>query len=190
MAYLLKIWKVMTLAQKEIIERKSEKGHLEDEIRAMAREVGVQHKPFPNAEEKKYDTALDKNEDFKKQLGPFAKRIPLQRKKDETDKAKPEHTQTRFDLRVTEFLYFEDHKPRPVSQQNLEKFSAWCPNWFHSMLDPLSADDARNYLTIVYRLIFPDSEITAEWKPAREKSNVIPGGPRPTPKRSGPQPPL
>jgi hypothetical protein len=192
MAFLLRIWKAMDSAKKARVEQKSEKGgHLETELRAMAREVGVQNHPFPNAEEKKYDATLDKNNEFKTQLGPYARRTEILRKKEELEKAKLEHPQTHFEIRYTEFLYFEDHKPKPVSQQNLEKFLAWCPNWFHSMLDPLSADDARNYLTIIYRLIFPEpSEITADWKPTREKSVVLPGAARPPQKRSGPQPPL
>jgi hypothetical protein len=54
------------------------------------------------------------------------------------------------------------------------------------MIDPLSADDARNYLTIVYRLLFPEgSEINDDWKPSRAKAPIAPGASRPTQKRSG-----
>jgi Protein of unknown function (DUF3106) len=188
-ANLLRVWNKLTQAQRAEVERQALKGHLESEIRSLANVVGVQFHHLPNIEEKKYDAILDGNEEFKKQLGHFAKRVEV--KKNDAAKAKGEHPQTRFEFHFTEFRYFEDHKPKPVLQTNLEKFSAWCPAWFHSMIDPLSADDARNYLTLVYRQIFPEpSEITAEWKPAKEKSAAIPGAPRPTPKRSGPQPPL
>jgi hypothetical protein len=133
----------------------------------------VKAHPFPAADEKHYDAILDSNSDLKRDL-------------------RLDNPQTRSSYHFTEFLYFEnpDHKPKPVSQQNLEKFSNFCPAWFHAMTDPLSADDARNYLTIVYRQLFPDSEITADWKPAKEKAAVSPAVPRPPAKRSGSSAPL
>ena len=128
-----------------------------------SKSVGVAFQPFPTAEEKHYDALLDADEAFKKQLGPYAKRAEQATKKaDGTSKAEgtaravpssgsPSSSTSR------------STSPRPVSQENLERFSASCPTWLHAMLDPLSPDDARAYLTILYRLLYPEpGEMPAE----------------------------
>src|SRR6185312_14845539 len=130
-------------------------------------------------------------ENFKRQLGQFAKRVDAFPKKAENAHAKGETPQKRFEFRFTEFLYFEDHKPKPVSQQNLERFSAACPGWLHAMLDPLSPDDARTYLTILYRLIYTDiAEIPADTKPAKSSTTPNPGLSRPGSKKAAPATPF
>ncbi len=54
------------------------------------------------------------------------------------------------------------------------------------MLDPLSADDARAYLTIVYRLIYPEpGEMPAEAKTAKPSTSPETSAPKPVPKKSG-----
>jgi hypothetical protein len=182
-AQLLRIWHTMDKAERYQLENRQGKTQFANEIREYGRQHHTPSHPFPAAEDKKYDEILNTDE-FRAQLRNFADRTEIPSKKDEAAKGKAEQPRTRFRLHFAEFLYFEDHKPKPVSQQNLEKFSNFCPNWFHTMIDPLSADDARNYLTIIYRLIFTDTgEITADWKPAREKATTVPGSARPTPKK-------
>jgi hypothetical protein len=193
-AQALRIWQTLTPAERYALENRDGQVHYGSELREYNKKnPRVKAHPFPIADERHYDAILDGNAEFKKQMGSYSRRMDIPSKKDDNGKAKAEPSGTRFELRFAEFLYFEDptHKPKPVSQANLEKFSNFCPNWFHAMIDPLSAEDSRNYLTIVYRLIFPEgTEITADWKPSKEKTAVAPGTPRPTPKRNGSAAPL
>jgi hypothetical protein len=190
-AYLLRVWNRLTPAKKTEIERQPEHQHLFAEIRALGKTVGVQSHGFPLAEDRVYDSRLDGDETFKKQLGQYAKRVDVASKKSEAAANKCEPVPKRFELRFTEFLHFEDHKPKPVSQQNLERFSASCPNWFHAMLDPLSPDEARNYLTILYRQIYTDNgEFPSDTKATKSSTAPTPGANRPSSKKSGPAAPF
>jgi hypothetical protein len=166
-AHLLKIWNKLPAQKKTEIQRHQDRGPMFKEIRDQNRFYGVQFVPFPAAEEKHYDALLDADRNFKEQLGSHSKRVDMTPKKAEAAHAKGEVVAKRFELRFTEFLYFEEHKPKAVSQENLERFSTSCPAWLHSMLDSLSAEDARNYLTILYRLLYPEpGEMPVEPKPA------------------------
>jgi hypothetical protein len=184
-AQLLKIWNKLDSPKKAEIEKHQERGRLFREIREQNKYYGVAYVPFPIAEEKHYDAILENDKAFKDQLGHFAKRVDLTPKKSEAAHAKGENVPKRFELRFAEFLYFEDHKPKPVAQKNLERFSASCPGWLHSMLDPLSADDTRNYLTILYRLLYPEpGEMPADPKPAKASPAKTPSPAGPATKKS------
>ena len=90
-----------------------------------------------------------------------------------------------FEHPFAEFLYFEENRPPAVSQKNLERFSADCPPWLHSMTDPLSPDDARQYLTILYRLLYPHpGEMPTETKSTKAATGP-PAAPRPAAKKAG-----
>jgi hypothetical protein len=187
-AHLLRIWKLLTPAKKLEIERQKDRLALHKEIKAQGKSVGVAFQPFPSAEEKHYEAFLDTNEAFKKQLGPYARRDGAKKKADAGGKS--EVPPKPYELRFAEFLYFEEHKPKSVSQANLERFSASCPNWLHEMVDPLSPDDARAYLTILYRLLYPEpGEMPAE-KPAKAAADSKSSTPKPSPKKSGPAGPF
>jgi hypothetical protein len=190
----LRIWNKLLPPQKAEIEKKQERGHILAEIRAQNKSAGVQFQPFSVAEEKHYDAELDANKAFKDQLGlPYTRRVDLAPKKSaEAAHAKGEPVPKKFELRFTEFLYFEAHKPKPVSQKNLERFSDSCPAWLHSMLDSLSPDDARNYLTILYRQMYPEpSEMPADAKPATKAApGATPSPARTNTKKSGPASPF
>ena len=162
-AQYLRIWKVLTAQKRLEIGRLPDRKAQFRAIAAQQKSVGVPPQPFPHAEEARYEAPLNADDNFKKQLGTLANRItPFAKKTEVNPKAEPPHS--RFELRFAEFLYFEEHKPRAVPQANLERFSASCPAWFLETLDPLSPDDARAYLTIVYRLIYPDSEMPVDPK--------------------------
>jgi hypothetical protein len=189
-AHMLRIWTLLTPAKKIEIERQQPRSRLFKEINLQQKSVRVPFQPFPNAEEKLYDARLESDETFKKQLGPFSKRVDAFPKKAEA-LPKGEVPPKRFELRFSEFLYFEDHKPRPVSQANLERFSVSCPGWFHEMLDPLSSDDARAYLTIVYRLLYPEpAEMPADAKTTKGSASSTPSTPKPGGNKSSPDLPM
>jgi hypothetical protein len=188
-AHLLKIWKALTPGKKVELERNKDRLTLLKEIRGQGKNVGVAFHPFPQAEEKHYDDLLDGDEAFKKLLGPYAKRVEAARKKADAQ-GKGDAAPRPNNLRFAEFLYFETHKPKAVSQANLERFSAWCPNWLHEMLDPLSPDDARAYLTILYRLLYPHPDEMPVEKPAKAPADAKSESPKSTPKKSGPAGPI
>jgi hypothetical protein len=174
-AYLLRIWKLITPLRKSEIEKEEPRKRIQS-ILAQHREKGVANQPFPEAEEKHYHAQIVGDPTLKRLLPspPLAKKAA----------PKPD------ERRLAEFLYFEEHKPKAVLQANLERFSASCPNWLLEMLDPLSPDDARAYLTIVYRLLYPEpGEIPADVKPAKTATPPKPGAEKPT-KKSGPAGPF
>jgi hypothetical protein len=182
-AHLLRIWNRLTPQRKLEIGRNKDRLALLKEIKAEQKNQAIPFQPFPGAEEKKYEAQLDNNEAFKKQLGPYARRVEAKKKAE----AKGEANHRPYELRFAEFLYFEEHKPKAVTQANLERFSASCPNWLHEMLDPLSPDDARAYLTILYRLLYPEpGEMPAEAKPAKSSTTPKPSSPKAGATKSGP----
>ena len=91
----------------------------------------------------------------------------------------------RADHPYAEFLAFEDpaHRPQPVPADPFARFLASCPPWLLAMTDPLNPDDARAYLTILYRLLYPfPGEMPAS---ASAKLAEPPPAPKPAPKPQG-----
>jgi hypothetical protein len=188
-ANLLRIWKHITPARKLELERQRDRGSLFKEILGHQALVGA-FQSFPAAEEKRLEARLDGDETYKKQISPFIRRPEVNAKKAE---AAPKWAafQRLNQLRFAEFLYFEEPKPKAVSRPNLERFSASCPNWLHEMVDPLSPDDARAYLTILYRLLYPEpGEMPAEARPARGSAEPKPSTAKPGSNKSGSAGPL
>ncbi len=59
------------------------------------------------------------------------------------------------------------------------------------MLDPLSPDDARAYLTILYRLLYPEpGEMPVETKARQGRNRLADSPAEPSPKKSGPAGPF
>jgi hypothetical protein len=179
-ADLLRIWAKLSDAKKAEIGRRQERGRIFAEIRAQRKAVSVPFQFFPLMDEKFYDSRIEADPTFRKLLGLGAGRADAAAKKGESTPTKTEIAQKKSEKKAehpfAEFLYFEDHKPKAVS--------ASCPAWFHAMLDPLSADDARAYLTIVYRLLYPEpTEMPAE--PPKPAAGPATAPPKPSPKKSG-----
>jgi hypothetical protein len=191
-AHLLKIWKLLTPARRLEIERQRERGVILREILGYQGSVGVAFQPFPAAEEKRLDAKLEADEVFKKQLGPILARRPEANPKKAEAVAKGAFLRPN-QVRFAEFLYFEEpeHKPKAVSRRNIERFAASCPNWLREMIDPLSPDDARAYLTIVYRLLYPEpGEMPAEARPAKPSAESKPPAAKPGEGKSRPAGPF
>jgi hypothetical protein len=177
-ANLLRIWNKLPRGTKAEIEKKHERGPLFNAIRNEAKAVGVRQIPFPAEDEAKYISLIEANAELKQVFGPPIKGSDAAQKKAETAKKKVEHP-------FAEFLYFEENRPPAVSQKNLERFSADCPPWLHSMTDPLSPDDARQYLTILYRLLYPHpAEMPAESKPTKAATSPPAAPPRPAARKA------
>ena len=194
---MLRIWEKLTPLKKAELEKKRNRADFRAEITLEARTLNLTQKPFPRDEEKIYDARIEGDAEFKQFLYPLYPALRQlensAKKSDEAQKKADSAVKKRVERPFAEFLYFEDHKPKPVSQRNIERFLTSCPAWFQAMLDPLSADDARAYLTIVYRLLYPEStEMPAEAKPAKA---ATPPGPTPSsagqaPKKSKPAAPF
>ncbi len=59
------------------------------------------------------------------------------------------------------------------------------------MVDPLSPDDARAYLTILYRLLYPEpGEMPVEARPAKAPAEAKPSTAKPGSNKSGSAGPL
>ena len=187
-AFLLKTWNKLTPAQQVMIDTQRERGRHIAEIRAKSKTVGIIDQPLPPAERDRYHARLVADAGFKKQFPEYPKQFDASSKKNAaSSKAEPDRSEQNF----AEFLYFEENKPKSVSQRNLERFSATCPDWLHEMLDSLSPDDTRAYLTILYRLLYPEpTELPADAKPARPSTSSAPKFSKPAAKKSGPAGPF
>jgi len=179
-ANLLQVWNKLTAARKAEIEKRPHRRQVIDEIKAQARGLDARKFRLSAAEEEFYDARLEKDEAFRKMIAPIVRRVEEAQRKAEAEKGhdaakKKVDAKKQAEHPYAEFLYFEDHKPRPVAQKDLERFSASCPSWLHAMLDPLSPDDARDYLTIVYRLLYPHpTEMPAAPKDTRPTTPAPP----------------
>ncbi len=151
------------------VEPRAEADRLRAEADRLAAEARKKKEVAQKEAQARADEALRKAE-------AASRTAEAARKKADSSQKKAEHP-------LAEFLYFEENRPRPVDPRNLERFAASCPPWLRAMVDPLSADDAREYLTIIYRQVYPHpAEIPADPGPARGPERPAPG-PKPASKR-------
>ena len=153
MAYFLRIWAELPPEKRAEVEKKP-LDKIPGELRAQGRTLKVRNDPFPPEQEKAYDAKLEADDEFKPLVEPMIRRAEQAARKGEVAK-KAETTQKRFEHPFAEFLYFEENRPRPVDPANLARFAESWPDWMRAMTDSLAADDARDYLAIVYRLLYP-----------------------------------
>ncbi len=166
MAYFLKIWRDLPPEKRSEIEKKPF-SKVRDELRSQAKKINFKFEPFPADQEKIYDEKLEKDDEFKPLIEQMARKVEQAVKKSEALK-KAEAVQKRFEHPYAEFLYFEEHHPTPVDPGRLNRFGEWCPEWLHALTDSMSADDAREYLTILYRSIYPiPNEMPEPSKPTK-----------------------
>ncbi len=183
-AHLLKVWNKLLPARKAEIEKQHERGRLFTAIRAEAKSVGVRREPFPAEDEAVLIPRIEGDADLKQIFGPFAKGSDAPPRKNEAAQKKAETAKKWLEHPFAEFLYFEEHRPPAVSQKDLERFSAACPAWLHSMTDPLSPEDARQYLTILYRRLYPHpGEMPTDQKPPQSPAKG-PVAPKPALKKA------
>ena len=76
-------------------------------------------------------------------------------------------------------VYYLEHPPRPVDSDHLAQFFAAMPPWIRPSFNAYPPDEARRRLTIIYRLLYPDSEFGAR-KPETEIKGQISPPPAPT----------
>ncbi len=180
MARALQGWNRMTPAERADLI-KSAGDRLVPGLRAHARTLKVPLARLPEADEAEFDALLTNDKDFSDLIVHRNIRDFVPKNIEKATRAadalkKIEHP-------YAEFLYFDRHPPASVTPARFEKFAAGCPPWLLATLDPLSPDDARNYLTIIYRVLYPapteiDSPGPAKGKGA-EPSNPPVAGPRP-----------
>jgi len=192
-SFLLQIWNQLTPKKQAEIGKRGG-AELRNQIRSQAKATGVHRDWSVFAEEGPLLKRLESDPDFKQLLGPMARRaIETPPKKAGSESKTGEAPEKRADLILrrlehpfTEFLYYEDHPVRPVDPKNLERFVAACPAWFLGSIDPLNPDDARNYLSIVYRRIYPHPAEFSE--PGKDRSKVE-TPPRPASRKAQTSPP-
>ncbi len=166
MAPLLKIWIGLPPDKRAEIEKKP-LAKIRDDLRGHAKAAKVKFDPFPPDQEQIYEQKLEKDDEFKPLIEQMIRKVEQAAKKSEAHK-KAEAVQKRFEHPYAEFLYFEDHHPAPVDPGRFNRFGESCPEWLHAMTDSLSAEDARDYFTILYRLIYPiPNEMPEPTKPSK-----------------------
>jgi hypothetical protein len=189
MAFILQVWNKLPNEKKQSISA-LRGGKLFAAIRAEAGHLGVAHQRLPADVDRVYQARLEADPALKSLLG-TSTRKPEPAKKDETSARVPEKNAKQVDHPYAEFLYFEDpeHRPKPVPLNHFARFEASCPPWLQAMTDPLVPDDARAYLTAVYRLLYPYPSEMPEKVPG--PSAPGPATPKPAPKSpTGPASPL
>ena len=166
-AFLLKVWQKLPQERKAEVAKKPP-AKIRDDIKAFAGTAGIKFDQFPAIQERTYAAKLQADDEFKPLLEPMLRRVELAAKKGESTK-KADNAQKRFEHPYAEFLYFEEkpNRPRTVTPELLERFAEACPDWFHKLTDSLSADDARDYCSLVYRLIYPIGEMPEPPKPTK-----------------------
>ena len=184
-AFLLRIWEKLTPAEQAEIAKRSGR-QLRDQIRNHRSAVHITRDHALLSEESAYTARLEADPDYRAFLAGTVKRMAeTTQKKAETATRKNEAAARkagdplrRMEQPYAAFLYFEDHPSKPIPPGNLDRFVASLPAWFLAMLDPLTAEDARDYLTVVYRQLYPYPDEMPD--PARAKSTPKPA-PRITP---------
>lgn len=184
-AFLIKVWGKLSPQRQAEIARKPP-ARIREDLKAEAGAAGVQLDQLPANQERSYAAKLAQDDEFRPLLDSVIRRVEQAiRKGDATRKA--DNAQKRFEHPYAEFLYFDEHRPRPVAPELLERFAESCPDWFHGMTDSLSADDARDYCTLVYRLIYPAGEMPEPPRPAKAGPGPAPSkAPRTRPDPNGP----
>jgi len=165
-AFLLKVWQALPPEKRAEIEKKSIP-KLREELRSQAKKLSVALEAFTPEQEKTLDEKLENDDEFK----PFVDQMIRNHEKAVREgkvQKKADTPQKRYERPFAEFLYFEENRPHLVDPTRLTRFGESCPEWFHSTIDSLSADDARDYLTILYRLIYPlPTEMPESTKPTK-----------------------
>lgn len=148
------------------------------------REMKIPHqRPTPSEIEALYDRALESGR------FPYLKKTEEARKQAKQN-SKEAEKQTRIKHRFVDNYYFVEHPPAKVNPDKLLQFDRALPFWIRGGLDPLSPDEARRRLTVLYRLVYPHGEMPDVVKsaaPATSDRPASPGPSRPpaTPKRAG-----
>jgi hypothetical protein len=188
MAFILQVWNKLPDEKKRTVSA-LRGGRLVAAIRAEANRMKVTYQPFPTEMDRKYEARIEADPTLKGLVGTPAKKPDAAKKAEEAPPKAPDKPARRVEHPYAEFLYFEDpeHRPRPVPPQHFARFVGSCPPWLLAMVEPLTPDDARAYLTALYRLLYPHPSEMPEKAPAPPAS----GPPRPAPKpAAGPAVPL
>jgi hypothetical protein len=123
-------------------------------LRELRKDYEVSVQRVPQEDDRLYDAKLETDAKLKEVLGLYFRRTTPKKALD-LAVAKRKEAVAHFDLPLVELLYYDKHPPKPVKDRDLERFQAACPDWFLATVDPLSSDEARQYLSVVYRLIYP-----------------------------------
>ncbi len=84
--------------------------------------------------------------------------------------------------------YLLQHPPAAVKAERLDQFAASFPAWVQPTFDPLPPDEARRWLTAVYRLVFPAPEEIKPAAPSAPANQAKSQGPGPRSKPQAPRP--
>ena len=158
----LKVWHDLTLGKRAEIA-KSPPGKIREELTIAAQTMKTRLDRFSGDQARLVGAKLEADPEFQAVVEPMLRPVDQAVRQGDAGK-NVNNAPQQVDQPLAEFRYFEEHRPKPVDPARLERFASWCPDWFRLLTDSLSADDARDFYTILYRLI-PDVAETVE--PAR-----------------------
>ena len=161
----LKVWHDLTPERRAEIA-KNPPGKIREELTLAAKRMKIRLDRFSPDQEKVFTEQLETDPEFQPVIELMLRKVERSFQQGDASK-KADLTQNKFEHPLAEFRYFEEHRPKPVDPARLERFASWCPDWFHLMTDSLSADDARDFYTILYRLIPTVAETVELAKPAK-----------------------
>ena len=184
MAFLLQVWMKLTDDQrKKLADLHGEP--LLSALRTEANRLKIKQPARPAEVDKVHEPKVEADRLLSRVAG-----IPPKRA-GEPDAEAAEKKPRRSANAYAEFLYFDDPatRPRPVTPANLARFESACPPWFLAMTDTLNAEDARAYLTAIYRILYEFPAEVPEKAPAPTTGTPTP--PRPATKpQAAPTPPF
>ena len=179
-AYLLKVWKALA-PEKQVELGKQPFVKIRDELKnqASSLKMSFDRDRFPGDQDKTYAAKLESEAEFKL-IEPILRKLEQAPRKAEATK-KAANVLKKGEHPFAELLYFEDNRPRLVDQGRLERFASSSPDWFRAVTDSLSADDARDYYLLLYRLLYPSpAEMPEPVKPSKVgPETAIKKAPRP-----------
>ncbi len=161
----IKVWFALSEAQKETIRKLIEPERLR-KLAQFATDLKLEPVKKPSAQTTEKLLAHVS----KTRLFPFVKKFE-DAKKDESVKA-----------RLLDHYYFLENRPKKARPEKILQFDDSLPFWIRSSFDTLPPDEARRRLTILYRLVFPDTEMPD----AKPKAAPLPA---PAAKATAPAPP-
>lgn len=179
MAGLLRVWLALPAERRAAIDRKSWAA-IHAELRAEMRAQKIRPEELPADQEQRYDARLEANPDFRPLIEAKVRRVEKATGAGKADAAtRAENALRRNEQAFAQFLYFEEHPPKAVTPDRLARFVEGTPEWLRAQTDSLSADDARAYYALLYRLVYASKEMPepAPSKSAPGKSAAPRGGP-------------
>ncbi len=155
MAYAIKVWLKLSLAEREEVLRLPEASRRQ-RLNSFGDQLKVKRLSHPTQADAE---TLYGEADRKYHLPPFPPKPSGVGKFAQEEKQRMDERQRRFRLNVAEYYKLETTPlKKKVTPEHLYQFDREVPAWLRQGFEDVSADDARWLLSRLYRLVFPNDE--------------------------------